>query len=358
MVLTPMPHVTGNTSASAPGAGSTVADGQAVIMDLQRTSWRFTALRALMSVGVPDQLADGPRTIEDLARACGAHAPTLARLLRNTAQTGLVRTAAPGTYELTAAGRALLHGQARQSLQYSVDDEVWDTLGELTVTVRTGVAPFTQRHGSLYDYLATKPALSAEFDGLMDLQHEPLASRVGQLLAASSLSPQATVVDVGGAKGTFVAAILRANPALRGILFDLERSAPLAREYLAAAGLAGRCEVVTGDFFKAVPGGGNAYLVAHIVHNWNDEQATAILRSIRAVIPDDGQLLIVEAPIPDDDRPHFAKDLDIRLLTLHEGQERTRPEYEALLAAAGFRLAGTAELSRGEQLLTAVPVAG
>jgi hypothetical protein len=354
-----MPPITSSTSAEAAAA----AEGQAIIMNMQRTAWRFTALRAVMSIGCPDQLRDGPRTIEELAEACGAHAPTLTRLLRSVATTGLIRTVAPRTYELTPAGRALLNGHARHSLVYTVDAEVWNTLGELTETVRTGAAPFTLRHGSMYDYLSTDPALSAVFDSLMDLQHEPLAARVGALLAESGLatygdlSPEATVVDVGGGKGTFIAAILRANPGMRGVLLDLERSAPAGEAYLAAAGVADRCEVVAGDFFKEVPAGGDAYLVAHVVHNWDDEQATSILRTIRAIAGDDGRLLIVEAPIPDNDLPHFGKDLDIRLLTMHEGQERTIPEYEAMLAAAGFRLADVTELSRGECLLTAVPVA-
>jgi O-methyltransferase domain len=348
-----MPDMTDNSADAA-----AVAEGQATIMTMQRAWWRFSALRALMAVGCPGQLRDGPRTVDELAEACGAHAPTLSRLLRNIAQTGLLRTVAPATYELTPAGQALLRGHPRASVLYSVDAEVYNGLAELTETVRTGVAPFTLRHGSMYDYLSANPELSAVFDALMDLQHEPLAAGVGALLGEPGRLPAgATVVDVGGAKGTFAAAILRANPGMHGILLDLERSAPLAREYLAAAGVAGRCEVVAGDFFKAVPAGGDAYLLAHIVHNWDSDQATSILRNIRAVIPDDGTLLIVEMPVPEGDQPHFAKDLDIRLLTMHEGQEHTLPEYETMLAAAGFRLADVAGLSRGECLLTASPVA-
>jgi len=350
MDLTVMSQMTGESAAAA-------AEGQAIVMTMQRATWRFAALRALMAIGVPDQLRDGPRTIEELAGASGAHAPTLTRLLRNVAATGLLRTVVPAGYELTPAGRALLHGHARQSVLYSLDEEVYNSLGELPETVRAGVAPFTLRHGSMYDYLSTDPALSAVFDELMDLQHVPLAARTAELLARSADLPAgATVVDVGGAKGTFVGAILQASPGTHGVLLDLERSAKAGRAYLAGLGVADRCEVVAGDFFKAVPAGGDAYLVAHVLHNWDDEQATAILRSIRAVIPGEGRLLIVEAPIPDDDLPHFAKDLDVRLLTMHEGQERTVPEYEAMLAAAEFRLAAVAELARGECLLTAVPV--
>jgi hypothetical protein len=350
MDLTVMSQLTDKTLDQA-----AIGEGQATIMGLQRAWWRFSALRALIAVGVPDQLSEGPRTVADLATACGAHAQTLSRLMRNIAQTGLLRTVGPATYELTPAGRALLHAHARVSALYSVDDEVYNGLGELTETIRTGVAPFTLRHGSMYSYLSTDPELSAVFDELMDLQHVPLAEKVAELLAGSDLPAGATVVDVGGAKGTFTGAILRANPGLHGVLFDLERSAEAGRAYLKGVGVADRSEVVSGDFFKAVPAG-DAYLLAHIVHNWGDDQVVGILSTIRAGIPDDGRLLIVEAPVPVDDEPHFAKDLDIRLLTMHEGQERTVPEYESLLAAAGFRLISMDDLYRGESLITAVPV--
>jgi hypothetical protein len=324
-------------------------------MTMQRAWWRYSALVALVAVGVPEQLRKGPRTVAEIAAASGTHAPTLARLLRNIAQTGLVRGAGPATYELTPAGRALLGGVSKAGVLFNADREVYGALGELTETVRTGVAPFTPRHGSLYNYLSTKPELSAVFDALMDTQNLPLAEKVATLIAASDLPEGATLVDVGGAKGTFVAAILRANPALDGVLFDLERSAEAAQAYLEEVGVADRTQVVSGDFFKAVPAG-DAYLLAHIVHNWADEQVVNILRTIRASIPADGRLLIVEAPIPDGDEPHFAKDLDIRLLTMHEGRERTVPEYEGLLGAAGFHLVSRDDLYRGENLITAVPV--
>jgi hypothetical protein len=339
-------------TASADSAASAAA-GQATIMEIQRGVWRFAALRALVAVGAPEQLRDGPLTVAELAKRCGAHAPTLGRLLRTIAATGLLRSAGPDQYELTEAGQALLAGRALTSVRFSVDPEVWGALGELTETVRTGLAPFTLRHGSLYDYLSAKPDVSAVFDELMDTNHGPLATRLAEI---AGLPETGTVVDVGGGRGTFLAPILRANPGLRGILLDLERTVPAARDYLAANGVGQRCEVVAGDFFTAVPAGADVYLVAHVVHNWDDDQAAVILRAIRAVIPDHGRLLLVEAPVPDDDRPHFGKDLDIRLLTMHEGKERSLAEYSALLAGAGFRPGPVAGLDRGECVITASPV--
>jgi hypothetical protein len=142
------------------------------------------------------------------------------------------------------------------------------------------------------------------------------------------------------------------------VVLDLERSAAVARAHLTQEGVADRGEFVAGDFFKSVPAGGDAYLLSQIVHNWDDERVTTILRGIRSGIRDGGRLLIVEAPLPEDDEPCFVKDLDIRMLTLQAGGERTLAEYESLLAGAGFRLAGVTPVERGVGLLTAVPVAG
>jgi hypothetical protein len=333
-------------------AGPAAPEGQATIMEIQRGVWRFAALRALVAVGGPEQLRDGPLTVAELAKRCDAHAPTLGRLLRTIAATGLLRSAGPDEYELTEAGQALLTGRALTSVRFSVDPEVWGALGELTETVRTGLAPFTLRNGSLYDYLSTKPDVSAVFDELMDTNHGPLAVRLAEVAAFPGTG---TVIDVGGGRGTFLAAVLRAHPGLDGILLDLERTVPAARDYLAAAGVGSRCQVVAGDFFTAVPAGGDAYLVAHVIHNWDDEQAAAILRAIHAVMPGHGRLLVVEAPVPDDDHPHFGKDLDIRLLTMHEGKERSHAEYAALLAGTGFRPGQVIELGRGECVITASP---
>jgi O-methyltransferase domain len=329
-----------------------VAEGQAVIMAMERAAWRYAVLRALVSVGCPEQLRDGPLGIAELAERCGAHALTLHRLLRSAAQTGLVRSVPPDAYELTAAGLALLEGRAALTLRYNADPEIWGGFGELTETVRTGRAPFLLRNGNTYAYLAGKPALATVFDQLMDANLAPLAA---SLAKSGAFSDVGTVVDVGGGKGAFLAAILHANPGMRGILLDLERVVPAAREYLAADGVGERCEFVAADFFTTMPLGADAYFVAHVIHNWDDERAVTLLRQIRAAIPDHGRLLILEQPLPDDDRPHLGKDLDIRMLTLQYGRERSYAEYSALLAAADFEPGEVIELHRDECLISASP---
>ena len=136
----------------------------------------------------------------------------------------------------------------------------------------------------------------------------------------------------------FITAILQVHPGVRGVLTEFDRALPGARAQLATNGLADRCDVVACDFFTdPLPSGADGYLLAHIIHNWDDEQALAMLRAVRAATPDDGQLLLVEAIIPDDDSPHLAKDLDIRLITILPGGGRTEPKYARLVAKAGFR---------------------
>jgi hypothetical protein len=332
-----------------------VVEAQAAIMAMERAAWRYTALRALVSVGCPEQLRDGPLGIAELAGRCGAHALTLHRLLRSAAQLGLVRSVPPDAYELTVAGGALLEGRSALTLKYNADPEIWGGFGELTETVRTGQAPFLRRNGNVYGYLADKPELAAVFDQLMEANLGPLAA---SLAGAGVFSGAGTLVDVGGGKGTFLAAILHANPGMRGILLDLERVVPAAREFLADSGVGDQCEFVAGDFFTTMPAGADAYFVAHVLHNWDDERALALLREIRAAIPDHGRLLILEQPLPDDDRPHLGKDLDIRMLTLQYGRERSYAEYFALLAAVGFAPGEVVELHRDECLISASPVAG
>jgi hypothetical protein len=247
-----------------------IADGQAMIFAIEHAAWRYTAVRALVSVGCPQELRDGPRAVSELADRCGADGPTLARLLRAVAQTGLVRSVPPGSYELTTAGRALLEGRPLLSIQYSIDPEIWGAFGELTETVRTGKAPFVERHGSLYNYLAGNPGLSAIFDAFMNVNYWQLAVKVA---AAGGFQAGETVVDVGGGQGTFLAAILQANPGVRGILLDLARTMPAAEEYLPARGVADRCELVAGDFFQAVPEGGPVLEVSGLTRFYGTHSA-------------------------------------------------------------------------------------
>lgn len=328
------------------------AAGIRILMEIQTATWRWAALRALVTIGALETLAARPLTIDQLASSCGASAAVLKRVPRCVAATGLLRSFGRHEYELTDTCRAAMDGWAFASLRYTSDPEIWDALGEIAETIRTGQAPFVARRGSVYDYLLTQPATAGAFDALMKDTFSPVARSLAQAVDFAKLE---SVVDVGGGYGGFITAILQAHPGTRGILAELDRALPGARDYLTANGVADRCEVVACDFFvEPLPSGADAYLLAHVIHNWNDEQALTILRAVRAAIPDHGRLLLVEVVLPDDDGPDFAKDLDIHLLTIAGGGERTESEYSELIAEAGFCKQAVIGLS-GQCAMAAIP---
>jgi hypothetical protein len=329
------------------------AVGAKILLETTFATWRFTAIRGLLDIGAFEQLAAGPLTIGELAARCGADAAILRRVLRCVAATGLLRSAGPERYELTDACRAVLGGFVFGGFLFNADPEMWNALGEITETIRSGKPPLIDRYGSVYGYLATQPATAAGFDALVKGNYAPVASALAQSVDFTALG---TVVDVGGGHGGFITAILRAHPGVRGVLTELDRALPGAMAHLADTGLADRCDVVACDFFSdPLPSGAGGYLLAHVIHNWDDERALAILRAVRAAIPDDGRLLLVEAIIPDGDSPHLAKDLDIRVMTILPGGERTESEYARLLTEAGFRPQPAAGLGPIESVMVGVP---
>ncbi len=334
----------------------TAADGAAVLWDHLRGLWRFAALHAMIDLGCADHLAGGPLTVAELAGRCGAQASALERVLRAVAQTGLVKTAAPGTYALTEAGTVLRTGATpaapRLAVRQNGSPDMWHVLGALPATARTGRWAFADRYETYYDYLAGHPEAKRVFHEFMVARSGPLAARVAQ---AHDFSGAQTVVDVGGGSGTFIAAVLRANPHLRGTLLDLEQTLPEARGFLASQGVADRCEFVAGDFFTSVPSGADVYLLANVVHNWADDDALRILRSVRTSLKEQSTLLLVDILIPGDDLPHIGKDLDIRMLSQFGGLERDESAYFGLLSSAGLRVSRTAELMLGLHLIAALP---
>jgi hypothetical protein len=164
-----------------------------------------------------------------------------------------------------------------------------------------------------------------------------------------------TIVDVGGSYGTLLAAVLRGNQGVSGILFDQPHVAAAARPHLASAGLADRCRAVGGDFFTGVPAGGDAYVLSQILHDWDDERSTVILRQCRRAMPPHGKLLVVELVLPPGEEPSFGKWLDLHMLVLLGARERTAEEYRTLLDAAGFELARVVPTRAGQAIVEAVP---
>nr|WP_189180813.1 methyltransferase [Microbispora rosea] len=332
-----------------------MTEPSSVVWELLRGAYRVAALGAFVDLDCAGHLKDGPLTVEELAARCGAHAPSLARLLRTCAASGLLTSVSPGTYALTDAGRLLVDG-VPGSLRTAVQTNTAPTLSygmqNIATTVRQGRSAFVEKYGVLYDHLATDPELNRIFNDFMTQRSQPMADGVA---ASYDFSPVKTLVDVGGGRGHILATALRANPHLRGVLVELAHVLPDARAAFDEWGLSDRVELVEGDFFVSVPSGHDAYLLGSVIHNWDDEDATRILRVVNEAMSDDGRVLLVEMVLPDDDSPHFGKDLDMRMLGLFgQGRERSRSEHETLLRAAGLRLAGTYALPFHATLIEAV----
>lgn len=301
--------------------------------------WISQAVVVVAELRIADLLADGPRTSTELAAGTRTHAPTLYRLLRTLASVGLFSEVAPGRFGLTEMG-TLLRDDHPTSLRPLVlafgGDDFWQSFRDLRFSVETGDTAFGHVHGmDVWEYRAQHPEVNARFNAL---QVSNTAQQVEAVVAGYDFSGLHTVIDVGGGHGVWLAAILGANPGLRGVLLDLPHVADGARQQLDAAGLQDRCEVVGGDMLADVPEGGDAYLLSRVIHDWDDEHATIVLANCRRAMGVHGKLLVVEEVVPPGDTPGYVKLTDLTMLVMNGGQERTEAEYGALFEAAGYML--------------------
>ncbi|WP_281920719.1 methyltransferase [Nocardia cyriacigeorgica] len=290
-------------------------------------------------LGLADHLGDDELDHRELAVRTGTHPGALARLLRALAALEIVVEVAPGRFRLGETGKPLRtdrpDSQAAAVLLFT-DPALLDSWKLTEQAVRTGKPTFEDLYGiDFFGFLATRPELSERFNATMRQVSLPIA----QLVPVSyDFTRFGTIVDIGGSDGTLLSQILKGARALRGIVFDSPTGMAEAAATLAAAGVADRCRVEAGNFFDAVPVGGDLYVLKNILHDWDDERCATILDRCRRVIPADGRLLIVESVLPDvvdtaDPAPYLT---DISMLVNMGGQERTRAEYETLCSRAGF----------------------
>ncbi len=292
---------------------------------------------AAAQLGLADQLAAGPKSAAELAGPMRAHAPSLHRFMRALAGLGILTERREQRFALTPLGEALKTGAPGSARATLLVADWWQSCFEhLVYSIQTGKAGFEKVHGmSLFEYLSKHPDSASLFSETMVGLHsqEPPA-----VAAAYDFSSFNTVVDVGGATGNMLAAILTRHEGPRGVLFDLPHVVTDAPALLAAKGISDRVTVEVGDFFKSVWAGGDAYVLSHILHDWSEDQCITILTHVRKAIKSGGRLLIVEMVLPAGDTPHPGKMLDIGMLVVTGGQERTEAEYDLLLSKAGFRL--------------------
>lgn len=301
--------------------------------------WTSRAVGVFAKLGVADLLESGPKTAEELARATDTHAPSLFRVLRALASAGIVKAESEGRFALTPLSQTLVTnapGSLRWFVTSELGQEHYPAWGNLMHSVKTGEIAFDDFFGmDIWQYFKKNPEDGALFN---DSMSGVTAAANEAILSVYDFSQFKKLIDIGGGHGGLITSILKKNPNLKGMLFDAPQVIEGARPRLEAAGVADRCETVAGNFFEAVPAGGDAYMMKWIIHDWDDEKALTILRHIRSQIPSNGRLIVVETVVPETDEPHFSKFFDLNMLVITGGKERTAAEFAELFAAAGFKL--------------------
>ena len=302
------------------------------------------ALYLATKLGIADFLKDGPRHHSDLAKATDTNAFALNRVLRLLASVGIFEELEGGQFRLSPLAdllRADAPGSARASVMLFSGIGIQDAWKELEFCVRTGEPAFKRSdpNGDPFAQLAKDPESAALFDKAM----ATFAPQTAAAVAASyDFSRFKTLMDVGGGNGALLIGILKANPALRGIVFDLPRVAERARQSITNAGLTDRCEARGGSFFEPVPKGADAVLLKHVIHDWNDEDSVKILSNCRAGLAPGGTLLIVEGVYPPridgSAESRGAAMNDVNMLVSTGGRQRSDAEFRSLYAAAGLKL--------------------
>jgi hypothetical protein len=313
----------------------------ALLMQMLSAPLVTQALRVVSELGIADLLATRARcSVDELAAETGTHAPSLYRFMRALASCGVfAETPQRGVFELTPAAellRAGVEGSMRDLAIFMGADWHWQVWGDAPYTARTGEAAWEHVHGrEVFPYFAEQPEAARVFDNAMTSLSKMVSKAVVEAYDFSSI---AKLADIAGGHGSLLAAILRANPHLKGLLFDVPQVIAGAQAYVEAEGLGQAVELASGNFFESVPAGADAYMMKHIIHDWDDRRALSILRNCHRAMPADGKLLLVEMVVPEGNEPHFAKIQDLEMMLSPGGLERTAAEYRELFAAAGFEL--------------------
>jgi hypothetical protein len=309
-------------------------------------------MHLIAQLGIPDLLANGAKSTDELARATETHEPSLYRVLRALSAVGVLNEQPGHRFELTPVGALLKRGPGSMRgivlwLNDPRHDRAWD---EMLHSVRTGKTGAEKAWGmGIFEYLQKHPDFSEIFN---DAMTSLSGNNVKAVVAGYDFAGIKKLMDVGGGHGALLEGILEKNPSMSGVIFDLPHVVEGARKSLKERGLDRRCEAVGGDFFKSVPSA-DAIIMSHIIHDWDEEHARKILESCRKALPPHGKVLLVETVVTPPNQFSTAKLLDLEMLVMAGGRERTEDEYRALFASAGLKLARVVPLPSGQSVLEA-----
>ena len=311
------------------------------------------ALQVAAELGIADALVGGPKERATLAHEVGADPATLHRLLRAIASFGVFEELPDGRYANTARSELLcsdVPGSIRNLARMYGDPAAWRAWSAMEYSVRSGEPSFAHIHGqTIFEYFANHPESARRFDEAMVASSRLMNDAI---VEAYDWAQFGTLADIAGGMGSTLAAILRANPALRGVLFDLDHVVARAREHLREQGVAERCRTESGSFFDSVPAGADAYFMKHILHDWNDTDCLRILGNCARAMSDRAKLLVCEKIVPPGNVPSVAKTMDLVMLVMTDGgRERTEAEFRELFVRAGLRLARVAPTRADNSIL-------
>lgn len=347
------------TDAVEPPGGPAADDRvHRAVLHLLTGAWRTQALHAMAELRIADHLARSAAGPRRLAELTGTDPGALARLLSYLVGLGMLRRTADGRFALTDAGALLTddHPDSMRGLALTYGGPFYRAWGSLLYSLRTGRDAFGEVFGApLFAYLAAHPDLGRTFQCSMSAG----TSFFGAVPECFDFGGARVVADIGGGKGSLLAAVLRAVDSVRGVLFEAPHVVEDARRHLGELGLLDRCTLVSGDFFAEVPVTADVYLLSRVLHDWDDDGCLAVLRAVARAMPAHGRLLILERLMPEGDEDRIALASNLHMLVMLPGaRERTLGEYRDLLARAGLAFLASHELPLDVSLLTAGPTAG
>jgi hypothetical protein len=309
------------------------------LLQMITSYWVSQAIYVAAKLGIADLLKDGPKSSHELAKSTGTHARSLYRVMRALASVGVFAEIDDGRFELTSLAAYLqtdVPGSVHAIAIMFGEEWHWQPWFNVLHTLKTGNTAFEHVHGmKLFEYLTQYAEAAQTFNEAMT---STTATFNATITIDYDFSSIGKIVEVGGGHGNLIASILKAYPTMQGIIFDLPSVVMGAKHRIEAEGLVERCEIVGGDFFESVPSGGDAYILKNIIHDWDDIHAVAILKNCYQAMVENGKLLLVEAVIPPKNKPSLGKFLDLEMLVMSGGCERTEAEYRALFEVAGFQL--------------------
>ncbi len=323
-----------------------------LLFQMATAYWVSQAIYVAAKLGVADLLEDGPQSCTALATVTGSDAPSLYRLLRALSSVGIFSRVGKGSFALSRLAEPLrsdVPGSLR-AIVITIGEIHYQACGELLHSVRTGSTAFNHVFGSsLFDYLQQNADAADAFNGGMTNLSSLLAHAI---LMAYDFSGISSLVDVGGGEGRLLRRVLELNPGMTGIVFDLPKTVESANQGLSDNQ---RCSYIAGNFFESVPGGADAYMLCGVLHDWDDERAITVLRNCRRATKKSARILIVDMVVPDTNSASFSKLLDLNMMVMTGGRERTKAEWCVLLDAADYRLVRIIPTMAPQSVIEATP---